>query len=115
MGRLEFRLSEIEKEQIKQLAEKAELSVSDYIRKSALNAKISPRLNEDEVAMMRECAAARTELKNFKKLFDLKTKDLSKEERLSWLLLNNHFEVWARSIGIWIGRMDNFWDEHIKR
>ena len=48
MERINIRLTEAEKAKIEQLAAKAELSVSDYIRKSALKAKITPRFTDED-------------------------------------------------------------------
>ena len=111
---MHFRVSVAEREKIRQLAAKAELSVSDYIRKSALKAKITPRFTDEDEEFMREVSAARADLRNFRNILGAKTKGFTPEARKEWMMYGQNFEQWSLAIGRWLERMDTYWDSHIK-
>jgi uncharacterized protein (DUF1778 family) len=112
---MHFRVSQSDREKIKRLAEKAQMSVSEYVRKSALKEKVVRPFTDEEANLMLEVSRARADIRKFRNTLELQTKDYTPEARMKWLLIGNNYDTWAKAIAKMLNRLDDYWEEHITK
>ena len=112
---MHFRVSQSDREKIKRLAEKAQMSVSEYVRKSALKEKVVRPFTHEEIEFMTEVSSARADIRKFRNTLELQTKDYTPEARMKWMLIGNNYNMWAKAIAEMLNKLDRYWDEHMQK
>ena len=96
--RIDIRVSEEEKLKIQKRADKKGLTVSQYCRQSALNYKPSKVLSDEELNTLKELKIAEEKILSFNDALKLYSKNMTKEQRLKFILDVRTLTEWATVI-----------------
>lgn len=98
------KVSPLQKENIKKLADRCGMSVSSYLLARAYNYRPKARLTDDELAAMKEFVATRADVTNYANAL----KALTNEERLALFRRYDFMLEWGQTINNEMLRLSAF-------
>ncbi|WP_346990406.1 plasmid mobilization protein [Bacteroides caccae] len=98
------KVSPLQKENIKKLADRCGMSVSSYLLARAYNYRPKARLTDDELAAMKEFVATRADVTNYANAL----KALTNEERLALFRRYDFMLEWGQTINSEMLRLSAF-------